>query len=121
MTKPKKITLKTVALWQPILAAAVSGLLAGPPRTDGRGQRAKIRIKMKKGQKHFHKLPKCVMIPCEEDGYEIREYRCCTIIDFLAHWGISPWTTSELYKRRGTTLAAIDKMEKFVDNVGENV
>lgn len=121
MTKKKLVTNKTRQMWYPIVCALIDGLLKEPPRTDGRGQRAKIRLKFRKDFKHVVKWPKFVWAPCDDPEYCVREWRNCTLLDHLYELTISPVNTNDVYKRRGTTLAAIDKMEKFVDNVGENV
>jgi len=114
MTKPKTWTIPKKAPWLPIVQICIDLLVNEPPRTDNRGERAKIRIKLPKAYKVPARLPKCVMLPCEDEAYEIREYRAFTLLDWLNEQGISHFSSHDIYTQRRGVLKSLDWMCKEI-------
>ncbi len=121
MTKRKLVLISHRKMWEPVIAQLIDGLLREPPRTDGKGQRAKIRLRLHKDFKHVVKWPKCVLVESDNPDYIIREYRNCTLLDHLYDLTISQWNTSMIYKRRQGILLSMSNLERSLDIDVEDV
>lgn len=115
MARPtKQETLRKKFL--PLVAKLVRLLVLEPPSTDNKRQRAKINIEMKIGEPMFKGFLRHVSIPCDKEGYEIKQWRCFTLLDWMYSQGYSDWNSSDIIKRRSNVLVRMNKLEEDIDN-----
>lgn len=114
MTKPKTWTIPRKIPWLPIVQICIELLVKEAPRTDNRSERSKIRIKLPKSYKVPARLPKCVMLPCDDEAYEIREYRAFTLLDWLFLQGISQYSSKDVYSKRRGVLKSLHNQCKEI-------
>lgn len=102
--------------FQPLVAQLVKLLILEPPRTDNCGKRSKINIKMRLGEPLFKGFPRHVSIPCEDEGYEIKQWRAFLVLDKLHSLGYSDWSSKDIIRRRQGVLMGMTKLEEDIDN-----
>jgi hypothetical protein len=115
MTKKKLVLLKHKRMWEPVVTILVNLLVQEPPRTNGKGRRAKIRLRLHKDFKHVKKWPKSVFVHCDDVEYIIRELRACTLLDHLHELGISKWSSHDIYRMRMGAMSGVKDFENFLD------
>lgn len=114
MTRPKLVTLKVKAQWEDVVQLCVDALMTEPPRTDNKGIRNKVRVKFPVDYKFGKPFPKWVRIPCDDPNFVIREWCAWTLLDWAAHWGLSDYSSKDVYSKRRGVLKSLHNQCKEI-------